>query len=120
MEDLVKNHDLLAKVMSHYRNRLELLHEDRQIRSVMSNAMRENVAFNHTIKQIEQLLSIKGEKATEEAKAHSALLTNAISLYARDLEDVFKRAKNLLPDLPNGDLQRLETELREVKGYLTR
>jgi hypothetical protein len=119
VEDIVKNHDLLAKVLSHYRYRLEHLHEDAGGHSPMSNAMKQTLAFNNTIKQIEQILTIKGAKAREEAKKHAGLLTLAISQYAKDLEAVFEKAKNLLPDTPDGDLHRLETELNAVKAYLT-
>jgi protein subunit release factor A len=116
VEDIVKNHELLAKVMSHYRHQLEHLHEDA---ASMSNAMKENLSFSDTIKQIEQILSIKGAKAKEEAKKHAGLLTVAVSQYAKDLEVHFEKAKNLLPDTPDGDLHRLETELEALKAYLT-
>jgi len=119
VEDIVQNHDLLAKVMSHYRHLLERLAENSQTKSVMSNAMKENLAFHHTVKEIEKILSIKGAKATDEAKAHEVILTRAISLYVKDLEAVLDEAKRLLPHLPEGDLHRLETELRTVKAYLT-
>ena len=116
VEDIVKDHELLAKVMSHYRHLLEHLHEDE---ASMSNAMKENMSFKDTIKQIEQILSIKGAKAKEEAKKHAGLLTVAVSQYAKDLEVHFEKAKNLLPDTPDGDLHRLETELEALKAYLT-
>jgi hypothetical protein len=119
VEDIVKNHDLLAKVMSHYRHHLEQLHNDKELQSFMSNAMKANLSFNHTIKQIEQILTIKGAKSKEEAKKHANLLTLAISQYAKDLEAVVEKAKNLLPDILEGDLTRLETELKTVKAYLT-
>ena len=120
VEDIVKNQELLAKVMSHYRHRLEHLDDDKEISSSMSNAMKGNLSFNHTIKQIEQVLSTKGAKSKEEVKKHSVLLTQAISQYAKDLESALEKAKNLLPNIPEGDLQRLETELKAVKAYLTR
>jgi len=120
VEDIVKNQELLARVMSHYRHRLEHLDDDREIASSMSNAMKGNLSFNHTIKQIEQVLSIKGAKSREEVKKYSVLLTQAISQYAKDLESALEKAKNLLPNIPEGDLQRLETELKAVKAYLTR
>jgi ribosomal protein S9 len=119
VEDIVKNHDLLAKVMSHYRHYLEQLHNDKELQSFMSNAMKANLSFNHTIKQIEHILTIKGVKSKEEAKTHAALLTRAISQYAKDLEAVLEKAKTLLPDVLEGDLTRLETELKTVKAYLT-
>lgn len=120
VEDIVKNQELLARVMSHYRHRLEHLDDDREIASSMSNAMKGNLSFNHTIKQIEQVLSIRGAKSREEVKKYSVLLTQAISQYAKDLESALEKAKNLLPNIPEGDLQRLETELKAVKAYLTR
>jgi hypothetical protein len=119
VEDIVKNHELLAKVMSHYRHHLEQLHNDKELQSFMSNAMKANLSFNHTIKQIEQILTIKGAKSKEEVKKHAGLLTLAISQYAKDLEAVVEKAKNLLPDILEGDLTRLETELKTVKAYLT-
>jgi len=119
VEDIVKNHDLLAKVMSHYRHHLEQLHTDKELQSLMSNAMKANLEFNHTIKQIEQILTIKGAKAKEEAKKHATLLTLAISQYAKDLEAVLAKSKTLLPDVLEGDLTRLENELKAVKAYLT-
>ena len=119
VEDLVKNHELLAKVMSHYRHHLEHLHTEKGLESSMSNAMKENLTFNHTVKQIEQVLSIKGAKSKEEAKKYAGLLTLAISAYAKDCEVVLEKARNLLPDLPDGDLHRLEAELKAVKAYLT-
>jgi hypothetical protein len=119
VEDIVKSQELLAKVMSHYRHRLEHLHDDKEITSAMSNAMKGDLSFNHTIKQIEQVLSIKGAKSKEEARKYSVLLTQAISQYAKDLESAFEKAKNLLPDIPEGDLHRLETELKTVKAYIT-
>jgi cysteinyl-tRNA synthetase len=119
VEDIVKNHELLAKVMSHYRHRLEHLHEDAETRNHMSNAMRDNLSFSHTVKQIEQILSIKGAKSSEEAKKYAGILTIAISQYAKDLEAVLGRATNVLPDIPDGDLHRLESELKAVKAYLT-
>ena len=85
----------------------------------MSNAMKANLTFNHTIKQIEQVLTIKGAKSKEEAKKHADLLTLAISQYAKDLEAVLEKAKTLLPHILEGDLIRLETELKKVKTYLT-
>lgn len=118
VEDIVKNHELLAKLMSHYRYRLEHMHEAAGEAS-MSNAMKENLAFKNTIKQIEQVLSIKGAKAREEAKKHAGLLTLAASQYAKDLETVLEKARGFLPDMPEGDLSRLETELKTVKAYLT-
>jgi Mg2+/Co2+ transporter CorC len=120
VEDIVKNHDLLAKVMSHYRHHLEQLHNDKELQSLMSNAMKANLTFTHTIKQIEQILTIQGAKSKEEAKKHAALLTLAISQYAKDLEAVLEKAKSLLPDIREGDLTRLETEIRTVKAYLTK
>jgi len=120
VEDIVKNQDLLARVMSHYRHRLEHLDDDKEIAPSMSNAMKGNLSFNHTIKEIEQLLSSKAAKPKEEAKKHTALLTQAISQYAKDLESAFEKAKSLLPNLPEGDLQRLENELKTIKAYLTR
>jgi len=119
VEDLVKNHELLAKVMSHYRHRLEHLHGEKALESSMSNAMKENLSFSHTVKQIEQVLALRGAKAKEEAKKYAGLLTLAISEYAKDCEVVVERAKNLLPDMPEGDLHRLEAELKAVKAYLT-
>jgi hypothetical protein len=119
VEDIVKNHELLAKVMSHYRHHLEELHNDKELQSFMSNAMKANLTFNHTIKQIEQILTIKGAKSKEEAKKHAGLLTLAISQYAKDLEAVLEKAKNILPQILEGDLTRLETELKTVKDYLT-
>jgi hypothetical protein len=119
VEDIVKNHDLFARVMSHYRHHLEQLHNDKELQSFMSNAMKANLTFNHTIKQIEQILAIKGVKSKEEAKKYAGLLTLAISQYAKDLEAVLEKAKNLLPDILEGDLTRLETELKTVKAYLT-
>jgi hypothetical protein len=119
IEDIVKNHDLLAKVMSHYRSLLEHLHEVEEAKPFMSNAMRENLSFTRTIKQIEQILAIKGSKAKEEAKSHAGLLTLAVSQYAKDLEAMLDRAKGLLPDMPDGDLHRLEDELKAVKAYLS-
>ena len=119
VEDIVKNHELLAKVMSHYRQLLEHLHEDLETGSFMSNAMRENLAFRHTVKQIEQILSIKGAESTEEAKKYVGILTIAISQYANDLESVLERAKNVLPAMADGDLHRLENELKAVKAYLS-
>jgi len=116
VEDIVKNHELLAKVMSHYRHQLEHLHE---AEASMSNAMKENMSFRDTIKQIEQILSIKGAKAREEAKKHAGLLTVAVSQYAKDLEALVERAKALLPATPDGDLHRLENELKALKNYLT-
>jgi hypothetical protein len=119
VEDIVKDHDLLAKVMSHYRHHLEQLHNDKELQSFMSNAMKANLTFNHTIKQIEQILTIKGAKSKEEAKKHVDLLTLAISQYAKDLEAVLEKAKNILPQILEGDLTRLEAELKTVKAYLT-
>jgi protein subunit release factor A len=116
VEDIVKNHELLAKVMSHYRHQLEHLHEDE---ASISNAMKENLLFRDTIKQIEQILSLKGAKATEEAKKYVKLLTIAISQYAKDLESLFEKTKKLLPDTAEGDLRRLEAELKSLKTYLT-
>jgi hypothetical protein len=120
VEDIVKNHELLAKVMSHYRHKLEHVHEDAEIKNHMSNAMRENLSFNHTVKQIEQILSVKGGKSTEEAKKYVGILTIAISQYAKDLEAVLGRAKDLVPELEDGDLHRLESELKAVKAYVTK
>lgn len=120
VEDIVKDHDLLAKVMSHYRHHLEQLHNDKELQSFMSNAMKANLAFNNTIKQIEQILAIKGAKSREEAQKHVSLLTVAISQYAKDLEAVLAKAKTLLPQMAKGDLTRLETELKTVKEYLTK
>jgi hypothetical protein len=119
VEDIVKNHELLAKVMSHYRYRLEHIH-DAAGEASMSNAMKENLSFKDTIKQIEQVLSIKGAKAREEAGKHVGLLTLALSQYAKDLETALEKARGLLPDVPEGDLSRLETELKTVKAHLTR
>jgi hypothetical protein len=120
VEDIVKNHDLLARVMSHYRSLLEHLHEIEEAKPFMSNVMKENLSFNHTIKQIEQILSIKGSKATEEAKKHVDLLTVAVSQYAKDLEAMLERARGLLPNVPDGDLRQLEAELKAIKAHLTR
>jgi len=117
VEDIVKNHELLAKVLSHYRYRLEHINEAAD--ATMSNAMKENLAFKDTIKQIEQILALKGAKAREEAKKHAGLLTLALSQYAKDLETVFEKARGLLPNMPEGDLSRLEAELKAVKAYLT-
>jgi cysteinyl-tRNA synthetase len=117
VEDIVRNHELLARVMSHYRHLIEQVHEGEQN---MSNAMRENLSFTHTIKQIEQVLSVKGAKAKEEAKKYTELLTLAISQYAKDLEAAVEKARGLLPDVVGGDLQRLEDELKAVKAYLTK
>ncbi len=117
VEDIVKDHELLAKVLSHYRHHLE--HLDKDLASSMSNAMKANLSFTHTIKQIEQILATKGIKAKEEAKKHTGLLTLAISQYAKDLETVVEKARSLLPDIPEGDLTRLETELKTIKNYLT-
>ena len=117
VEDIVKDHELLAKVMSHYRHLLEHLHEDE---ASMSNAMKENMSFKDTIKQIEQILSIRGTKAKEEAKQHLDLLTVAISQYEKDLEVLFEKTKKLLPDTPDGDLRHLESELKALKAYLTK
>jgi phosphopantothenate synthetase len=117
IEDIVKNHELLAKVLSHYRHTLEHLHEGA---GSMSNAMKDNLSFNQTVKQIEQVLSIKGAKAQlEAAKKHAELLTLAASQYAKDLEGVLEKAKTVLPNTVDGDLHRLETELKAVKDYLT-
>jgi len=117
IEDIVKNHDLMAKVLSHYRHTLEHLHEGA---GAMSNAMKDNLSFNHTVKEIEHLLSVKGAKAQmEAAKKHMELLTLAASQYAKDLEAAFEKAKTLLPNTVDGDLHRLETELKAVKDYLT-
>jgi hypothetical protein len=118
VEDIVKNHELLAKALSHYRYRLEHIHEAASD-APMSNAMKENLSFKNTIKEIEQVLAIKGAKAREEAKKHAGLLTLAVSQYAKDLESVFEKAKGLLPDMPEGDLSRLEAELKTLKSYLT-
>ena len=119
VEDIVKDHELLARVMSHYRHTLEHLHE--AIGSgPMSNAMKQNLSFTTTVKQIEQILSIKGAKAKEEAKKHADLLTVAVSQYAKDLEALVERAKQLLPDIVDGDLHRLETELESLKKYLAK
>ena len=120
VEDIVKNHDLLAKVMSHYRHLVEHVHEDVETKNLMSNAMRENLSFSHTVKQIEQILAIKGAKSTEEAMKYAGILTIAISQYAKDLEAVLGRAKDLLPEMADGDLRRLESELKAVKAYLTK
>ena len=117
VEDIVKNHELLAKVMSHYRHLLEHLHEEE---ASMSNAMKENLAFHDTINQIEELLSIKGAKAREEAKKHAELLTVAISQYAKDLEALFEKTKSILPNTADGDLHRLEAELKSLRAYLTK
>jgi len=117
VEDIVKNHELLAKVMSHYRHLLEHLHEEE---ASMSNAMKENLSFRDTIKQIEDLLSIKGAKARDEAKKHTELLTVAISQYAKDLEALAEKTKSLLPNTTDGDLHRLEAELKSLKAYLTK
>jgi len=117
VEDVVKNHELLAKVMSHYRHLLEHLQEGE---AAMSNAMKENLAFRDTIKEIEQVLSIKGGRATEEAKKHTELLTIALSQYTRDLESLFEKSKKLIPGATEGDLHRLETELKTLKAYLTK
>ena len=119
VEQIVKNHELLARIMSHYRHLLEHLHEEAEAGSYMSNAMRENLSFSHTVKQIEQVLSIKGAKSVEEAKKYSGVLTIAVSQYAKDLEAVLGRARNVLPDIAEGDLHRLESELKAVKAYLT-
>jgi hypothetical protein len=119
IEDLVKNHELLAKVLSHYRHQLESLHSDRGLESSMSNAMKENLSFTHTVRQIEQLLSLRGLKAREEAKKYSGLMTLAVSGYVKDCEVVLEKARALLPDLPDGDLHRLETELKTIKAYIT-
>jgi hypothetical protein len=118
IEDIIKNHDVLAKVLSHYRYRLEHMHEAGGEAS-MSNAMKENLSFKSTIQQIEQILSIKGAKAREEAKKHVGLLTLAVSQYAKDLETVLEKARGFLPEMPEGDLNRLEDELKTVKAYLT-
>jgi hypothetical protein len=120
VEDIVKNRDLLARVMSHYRHHLEQLQNDSELQSLMSNAMKLNVSFNQTIKQIEQVLAIKGAKSMEEVKKYAGLLDTAISQYAKDLEAVLEKAKNILPDILEGDLARLESELKTVKGYLTK
>jgi len=117
VEDIVKNHELLAKVMSHYRHQLEHLHEDE---ASLSNAMKENLSFRDTIKQIEQVLAIKGTKAKEEAKKYEGLLTLAVSQYAKDLEALFEKTKKLLPDTTDGDLHRLDNELKALKAYLTK
>jgi hypothetical protein len=117
VEDIVKDHDLLARVMSHYRHLLEHVHAEGEN---MSNAMKENLSFNHTIKQIEQLLSIKGAESMEEAKKYTGLLTIAISHYAKDLEASLAKARKLLPDTSEGDLHRLEDELKAVKAFLTK
>ncbi len=119
VEDIVKNHDLLAKVMSHYRHHLEQLHNDKELQSFMSNAMKANLTFSHTINQIEQILAIKGAKSKEEAQKYADLLTLAISQYAKDLEAVVEKAKKLVPAMVEGDLTHLETELKTVKDYLT-
>jgi type VI protein secretion system component VasK len=117
IEDIVKNHELLAKVLSHYRYLLEHIHEAGDV--TLSNAMKENLAFKSTIKQIEQVLALRGAKAREEAKKHAGLLTLAVSQYAKDLEAAFEKAKGLLPNMPEGDLSRLEEELKAIKAYLT-
>lgn len=116
VEDIVKNHELLAKVMSHYRHQLEHLHETE---ASMSNAMKENLSFRNTIRQIEEVLAIRGAKAKDEAKKHAGLLTIAVSQYAKDLEALAERTKTLLPNTPDGDLHHLETELKALKNYLT-
>ena len=118
VEDIVKNHELLAKALSHYRYRLEHIHEAAGD-TPLSNAMKENLSFKNTIKEIEQVLTIKGTKARDEMKKHTALLTQALSQYAKDLEAVFEKAKTVLPDMPEGDLSRLEAELKAIKSYLT-
>jgi len=120
IEDIVKNHDLLAKVLSHYRYRLEHLHEDIEGKFSMSNAMKENLAFKHTIKQIEEILTTKGTESKEELQKYAELLTLAVSQYAKDLEAVFEKGRKMLPQIPNGDLHRLEDELEAVKTYLTK
>jgi hypothetical protein len=117
VEDIVKDHELLAKLMSHYRYRLEHVHEG-AADVPMSNAMKENLSFKNTIKEIEQILAIKGVKAREEAKKHAGLLTLAASQYAKDLDAILEKAKGLLPNIPEGDLSRLETELKTVKTHL--
>jgi len=117
VQDIVKNHDLLAKVMSHYRHLLEHVHEGE---AAMSNAMKENLSFRDTIKEVEQVLSIQGGKATEEAKKHAELLTIAVSQYTKDLETVVEKTKKLIPDAAEGDLHRLESELKTLKAYLTK
>jgi arginine deiminase len=119
IEDIIKDHDLLAKVLSHYRYRLEHLHEDLESKFSMSNAMKENLAFKQTVKQIEELLATTGAKSQEEAKKYAELLTLAISQYAKDLEAVLEKGKKMLPQIPDGDLHRLEDELKAVKAYLT-
>jgi len=118
VEDLVKNHELLAKVLSHYRHAVEYLHETDELKASMSNAMKENLVFHHTVKQIEEVLTLKGTKAREEAKKYTDLLTQAISQYVKDLDTVFEKSKQLLPQLPDGDLHRLEEELKALKAYL--
>jgi len=120
VEDIVKDHELLARVMSHYRHILEHVHEASASAGTMSNAMKQNLSFNNTVKQIEQVLAIQGTKAKEEAKKHAGLLTIAISQYSRDLEDIVGRAKELLPDTVDGDLRRLENELKSLKSYLAK
>ncbi|HUK27120.1 MAG TPA: hypothetical protein VLV31_01735 [Candidatus Acidoferrales bacterium] len=120
VEDIVKDHELLARVMSHYRHMLEHLHEASASAGSMSNAMKQNLSFNSTMKQIEQVLAIQGTKAKEEAKKHAALLTIAITQYSKDLEAILGKAKELLPDTVDGDLHRLESELKSLKTYVAK
>jgi|SRR5208282_2770194 len=118
IEDLIRNTELLKRVLEHYKFRLDNFVNDEEIKSVVSGPIRGYLTFGQLKALVSQALNeLTKNPSTANVKLprYSDLLRSATSQYVNDLERVKERTNQQLSDIK---LTELESDLEELNRYL--
>jgi len=117
IEDLVRNAELLRRVLEHYRSRLDSFTSDEEIKPLISGPVRRYLTFGQSKSLVSEALNeLTKDRNTANLKPlYSDLLRSAARQYAKDLERIREKASK---ELPESKLDELESDIKAVKECL--
>src|SRR5271167_2061590 len=118
LPDLVGDTNLLKRILAHYKYQLENFTDDKDIKPLMSGAVRRYLTFGQLKALVSQALNElieHGNAVNLNLPQYSDLLRSAANQYIKDLERIKKKSSQELPD---AELKELESDLKALNGYL--
>lgn len=116
--ELLKNRDLLKRVMGHYRNRLQNIagrYASKELKAAWSSTISDLVSYEETSEKIDQVLALRYDEIGIRGPLFEDLLKLAASCYLEDLKTVRLTLRRLM--LPS-ELRRLEQDIEDLSKIL--
>jgi len=118
IQDLAKNTELLNRVLTHYKHRLDNFTSNEEIKPLMSRPARQQLTFGELKASISDIMNElkKGNTAEQNLSLYSDLLLSAARQYLKDLERIKEKTRQ---DLPDTKLTELELEIEAIKACIS-